>query len=587
MPTTPSILLIVPLLFVIGALAGVLAGLLGVGGGIVLVPAFFYAFEALGYDGPRLMQICLATSLATIVVTSIRSVHSHNKKGAVEWDILRGWAPGIMAGAVLGVMTVASLRSATLQLVFGILGLVVGGYMVLGKSGWRLARAMPTGAVRIFLSPAIGFLSVLMGIGGGSFGVPLMSLSGVPIHRAVATASGFGVLIAVPSVVGFFLVDIDAQTRPPWNLGAVNLLAFAIIVSMTLITTPLGVRLAHAMDPKPLKRVFGVFLTVVALNMLRKTALVVATCAVAALISMGCSCPRQGGALSRHSGGPDAQPPRPLDVAPVADLDRGTAPGLWHRSFPSAAEALSWLLREEKEARVIGFGEFHEKTGAVKVDSSVARFTRELLPVLARSRANLVVETWVANGRCGKKETAVVKDVEQVTKRPESTEDEVWSLLRGAKALGIQPHILRVSCQDYGKLLHRNKVDYEELLTLIRRHLEKRAMDVLHAGRKDKTTTTSKRKLLALYGGAIHNDLYPMGEGFAAFSYGQALNKATGGRYLEVDLFVPEYIRGSELVTSQPWYPLLQQMAPENRPLLIKRGDAAYVLIYRENQRSK
>ena len=257
------------LLAVIGAFAGVLAGLLGVGGGIVLVPSFFYAFQTLGYDGPDLMQMCLATSLATIIVTSLRTVHSHNKKGAVDWDILRTWAPGIVVGAVLGMLVVAQLRSTTLQAIFGVLALSVGLYMTFGRSDWRLGPAMPTGATRAALSPGMGFLSVLMGIGGGSFGVPLMSLFGVPIHRAVATAAGFGVLIAVPAVIGFLLVSMSDPV-PPFTVGAVNLIAFAIIIAMTLITAPWGVRLAHAMDPGPRKRVFAVFLVLVALNMLRK-----------------------------------------------------------------------------------------------------------------------------------------------------------------------------------------------------------------------------------------------------------------------------------------------------------------------------
>ena len=128
---------------------------------------------------------------------------------------------------------------------------------------------MPRGIKRAILSPMVGFLSVLMGIGGGSFGVPLMTLHGRPIHRAVATAAGFGLLIAVPSVIAFLFVDI-AQSRPPLTIGAVNLGAFGIVVTMTLITAPWGVRLAHAMDPKPLRRVFAVFLVLVALNMLRK-----------------------------------------------------------------------------------------------------------------------------------------------------------------------------------------------------------------------------------------------------------------------------------------------------------------------------
>ncbi|SEI97268.1 Uncharacterized membrane protein YfcA [Cribrihabitans marinus] len=270
MPETALLLQMLALLMVIGALAGVLAGLLGVGGGIVLVPAFFYAFQTLGYDGPQLMQMCLATSLATIIVTSVRSVLGHNRKGAVDWDILRGWGPGIVLGAVLGVLVASSLRSVALQALFGVLGVVIGAYLGLGRAHWRLGEAMPRGLRRAVLSPMVGFLSVLMGIGGGSFGVPLMSLYGTPIHRAVATAAGFGVIIAVPSVLGFLFLQIDPANRPPLTIGAVNLVAFFVVIAMTLFTAPLGVRLAHAMDPKPLKRVFAVFLTLVALNMLRK-----------------------------------------------------------------------------------------------------------------------------------------------------------------------------------------------------------------------------------------------------------------------------------------------------------------------------
>lgn len=256
------------LLLVIGAFAGVLAGLLGVGGGIVLVPAFFYAFSVLGYESPQLMQLCLGTSLATIIVTSIRSALSHNKKGAVDWNVLKAWAPGIVVGAIVGVSVASSLRSTALQAIFGVLAIIVGLYMALGNKNWRLADAMPTGLPRIILSPLLGFLSVLMGIGGGSFGVPLLSLYNTPIHRAVATAAGFGVIIAVPSVIGFLLVDMSVA--PPYTIGAVNLIAFGLVIAMTLITAPWGAALAHRMDAGPLKKVFGFFLILVALNMIRK-----------------------------------------------------------------------------------------------------------------------------------------------------------------------------------------------------------------------------------------------------------------------------------------------------------------------------
>ncbi len=273
MPDTMLLLQMLGLLLVIGALAGVLAGLLGVGGGIVLVPAFYYAFAGLGYDSPYLMQICLATSLATIIVTSIRSVRSHAKKGAVDWTILKGWAIGIGIGAILGVTVAAALRTQTLQIVFGVLALIVASYLAFGRKSWTLGEAMPTGPLRWVLSPLVGFLSVLMGIGGGSFGVPLMSLYSVPIHRAVATAAGFGLLIAVPSVAGFLLLTLPPEVTPPYTIGAVNLPAFFVIIAMTLLTTPIGVKIAHSMDPTPLKRIFAFFLALVALNMLRRSLL--------------------------------------------------------------------------------------------------------------------------------------------------------------------------------------------------------------------------------------------------------------------------------------------------------------------------
>lgn len=226
------------ILLAVGAFSGVLAGLLGVGGGIILVPAFFYVFSMLGHDGPQLMQLCLGTSLATIVVTSVRSVLAHHRKGAVECVILKTWAPGIVIGAGLGVLTAAALRSEVLQVIFAALALAIGVYITFGRSHWRLGAQMPGGIIRAALSPVVGFLSVLLGIGGGSFGVPIMTLYNVPIHRAVATAAGFGVTIAVPSVVGFMWLEVE--NAPPFSIGAVNLVAFGLVIAMTLITAPWG-----------------------------------------------------------------------------------------------------------------------------------------------------------------------------------------------------------------------------------------------------------------------------------------------------------------------------------------------------------
>ncbi|NHF73409.1 sulfite exporter TauE/SafE family protein [Paracoccus xiamenensis] len=256
-------------LALVGAFAGLLAGLLGVGGGIVLVPAFLYLFSAAGYGSDDLMQICLATSLATIIVTSARSVMAHNRKGAVDWQILKDWAAGIMLGAAAGVMLVSSLRTQTLQVIFGVLVIVIASYMMFGRASWRLADRMPQGPVKYVMAGLTGFVSVLLGIGGGSIGVPLMSLHGLPIHRAVATAAGFGGLIALPSALLFLLTP--TENAPPGTIGAVNIPAFLIVIAMTLLTAPLGAALAHRLDAKMLKRVFAGFLMLVALNMLRKT----------------------------------------------------------------------------------------------------------------------------------------------------------------------------------------------------------------------------------------------------------------------------------------------------------------------------
>ena len=263
-----SLLPLFLLLLAIGAATGVIAGLLGVGGGIVLVPAFFYAFEQLGFQSDHTMQVAIGTSAATIVVTSVRSLRGHQKKGAVDFEILRAWGPFLVTGSILGVLAASQLKSTTLQAIFGVLAGIAGLYMAFGRPEWRLGKQMPGQPAVGVMGVVLAFCSTLMGIGGGTFGVPLMTLYGQPIHRAVGTASGFGILISVPSVLGFLLFNVP--DAPPYTVGAVNLVAFAIIIPMTLLTTPFGVRLAHAMNPAPLKRAFAIFLVLVAATRIRK-----------------------------------------------------------------------------------------------------------------------------------------------------------------------------------------------------------------------------------------------------------------------------------------------------------------------------
>lgn len=257
-------------LMVVGAGAGVLAGLLGVGGGIVLVPAFYYLFSGMGYAPPQLMQICVATSLATITFTSLRSMAGHRKKGAVDDAVLKSWGPGIVVGSVAGMFLASFLKSDALMAIFGVMGCGVGMWMAFGKAHWRLGQEMPKGVARAILSPFLGFFSVLMGIGGGSLGTPIMTLYNMPIHRAIGTAAGFGLLIAAPAVVGFLATGWGMEGKPPFTVGLVNVPAFLVIVTMTFFTAPLGVKLAHAVDAKMLRRIFALFISVIALRMLAK-----------------------------------------------------------------------------------------------------------------------------------------------------------------------------------------------------------------------------------------------------------------------------------------------------------------------------
>ncbi|MEL6583866.1 MAG: sulfite exporter TauE/SafE family protein [Pseudomonadota bacterium] len=266
MPDLISLLPFVLVLCAVGAFAGVLAGLLGIGGGIVLVPAFFYVFSEMGFETASLMQVCVATSLATIIVTSARSAQSHRKKGSLDMSILKPFAPGLALGAIVGVFVVQGLESRVLQGLFGVFGAVIAMWLIFGREEWRLAESFPQGIARPVMGFGVGGLSTLLGIGGGNIGVPLMTLYGVPILRAVGTSAGFGLIIALPSVLGFLFVDAG-EGAPPLTFGLVNLPAFLVVVAMTLITTPMGVWLAHKLPARPLRIVFAVSICIAALNM--------------------------------------------------------------------------------------------------------------------------------------------------------------------------------------------------------------------------------------------------------------------------------------------------------------------------------
>lgn len=254
-----------------GLIAGLTAGLFGIGGGVVIVPTLFFLLSGLGYTETA-MHVAVATSLATIILTSIRSVIAHNKRGAVDWAIIRSWSPWIVLGAVLGMVLAGYVSRQVLQAVFGTVLFLFGAQFYFGRPEWKLAGQMPGGALRAGIGTFNGALSGMMGIGGGTLGVTLMTLCGMAIHRAVATAAGWGVAIGLPGAIAAILVGWERDGLPPFSAGFVNLPAFALISLFTVVMAPVGAALAHKLNADRLRRLFGILLAIVAARMLWQAA---------------------------------------------------------------------------------------------------------------------------------------------------------------------------------------------------------------------------------------------------------------------------------------------------------------------------
>ncbi|HWA89662.1 MAG TPA: sulfite exporter TauE/SafE family protein [Rhizomicrobium sp.] len=255
-------------LVIAGVVSGLTAGMLGVGGGIVVVPVLYHVLGLIGIDPGVRMHIAVGTSLATIIPTAFSSVQAHNRKGAVDWELLRRWALPMLAGVAAGSLLAGLARGQTLSIVFVSVALPVAIHLAFGHEERRIADHLPRGAAGLSLPALIGGLSTMMGIGGGTIGVPVMTLFGVPIHRAIGTASAFGVIISIPGTAGAVLSGWSAPLLPPYSLGYVNLLGFLLIAPVSFFAAPFGAQIAHEMDRVKLRRVFALFIAVTAARML-------------------------------------------------------------------------------------------------------------------------------------------------------------------------------------------------------------------------------------------------------------------------------------------------------------------------------
>lgn len=243
-----------------GALIGLLAGVFGIGGGAVSVPVFFELFRVLDYPEDIRMPLAVGTSLTVIIPTSLNSARGHWLRGAVDMDLLRLWAGPVVLGVLAGSVIARHADPVVFQLVFIVVALVNAAKLLLGGAGWRLRAGLPGRGLLRAYGAVIGLLSALMGIGGGAITNLLLTLHGVDIRRAISTAAGVGVLIALPGTLGYVAAGWGKPGLPVDALGYVSGLTFALTVPTTLLTTRLGVRLAHSLPKPVLETGFGLFL---------------------------------------------------------------------------------------------------------------------------------------------------------------------------------------------------------------------------------------------------------------------------------------------------------------------------------------
>lgn len=260
--------LLIGVLVTAGLLAGLTGGLLGIGGGIVMVPVFYEILHQAGVSQDAAMHVAVGTSLSVIIVNSLRSVSAHAKRGAVDWALLRTFGPAVFIGAALGAILAAFISGAGLKGFFGVVATLFALYLAFAPLRWVLWSTTPNTPPMQGTFGALGLTSALMGIGGGTFGVTLMTVCGVPIHRAVATGAGLGVLIGVPAALGFLILGLGAPDLPPLTIGYVSWGAFLILAPTSILAAPWGARLAHALPPRALRVVFGMFLAASGLRML-------------------------------------------------------------------------------------------------------------------------------------------------------------------------------------------------------------------------------------------------------------------------------------------------------------------------------
>lgn len=264
MPPINEIIVFIAVLAVAGAIAGFLAGLFGIGGGAILVPVLYEAFR--WFDTPDSVKTHLAigTSLAVIVPTSLSSFRAHYKRKAPDMDLLKSWLLPVPLGVAAASVIAAGTSGEILRSIFALLAAAMGLKLIFSRDATSVGDRLPRNPAKAMVGFVIGLLSALMGVGGGILNNTFMTMFGRPVHQAIATSSGVGVLISLPGVIGFIWAGWGAEGLPAFSTGYVNWMAVALTIPMTMLAAPQGARVAHGLDRKQLSLALGVFMIVVA-----------------------------------------------------------------------------------------------------------------------------------------------------------------------------------------------------------------------------------------------------------------------------------------------------------------------------------
>jgi uncharacterized membrane protein YfcA len=250
-----------------GVVAGLLAGLFGVGGGVVVVPVLYEVFRLLGVPDAVHMQLCIGTSLAIMAPTNIRSYLTHRAAGAVLMDVVRQWTPGVIVGIAIGSGIATVAPSPVFKIAFIVMATIIAGKLLFGRESWRLGNELPQHPLARLYGFAVGLMASLTGVSGGSLSTMVLTLYGKPIHQAVATSAGIVVPIALAGTVGYTVAGLPHQAQlPPLSIGFVSLIGFALMAPVSSFTASYGARMAHALSRRALEVAFGLFLLAASLR---------------------------------------------------------------------------------------------------------------------------------------------------------------------------------------------------------------------------------------------------------------------------------------------------------------------------------